>query len=131
MKKASVIYLDAYEPTPVSYWAHRHIGESAWPASDRFVPPLPPPVPGRGWAQLIVEFDGVELRFSSAVELDHFIEVLSKNPLPTTRRLVELRGTSLPPHRHWLSRLPARAKPQAFRVRLIAYLRSVRPEIWK
>ncbi len=130
MKKATLIYLDAYEATPISFWAHRHLDAGAWADAKRFDPPLPAPVPGRGWAQLVVELDGVTLRFSSPAELDQLIDVLSRNPLPTTRRLSELRGTTVGPNGHWLSRLPARAKPQRFRKKLVAYLRSVRPEAW-
>jgi len=130
MKKAAVVYLDEYQATPVSFWVHRHLDADAWVNAKQFDPPLPAPVPGRGWAQFVVEFDGLEVRFSSSAELDHFIDVLSRNPLPTTRRLANLRGTTLGPNAHWLSRLPARAKPQDFRRRLVAYLQSVRPEGW-
>ena len=130
MKKASIIYLREYEATPLSFWAHRHLDADAWVNAKQFDPPLPGPVPGRGWAQLVVEFDGVTLRFSSSAELKHCIEVLCHNPLPTTTRLSELRGTTLGPNTHWLSRLPARAKPQEFRQRLVAYLQRVRPEGW-
>jgi hypothetical protein len=131
MKKASVIYLPAYEPTPLSFWVHRHLDADAWMNASQFDPPLPRPVPGQGWAQLVVEFDGVTVRFSSSAELNHFVDVLSRNPLPTTKRLAELRGTTLGPNSHWLSRLPARAKPRDFRERLIAYLERVRPEDWR
>jgi hypothetical protein len=131
VKKASVIYLPAYEATPLSFWAHRHLDADAWVNAKQFDPPLPGPVPGQGWAQLVVEFDGITLRFSSSAELNHFIDVLSRNPLPTTKRLSELRGTTLGPNSHWLSRLPSRAKPRDFRERLIAYLGRVRPQDWR
>ncbi len=131
MKKASVLYLDAYQATPLSFWTHRPLDAEVWADAKRFDPPLPGPVAGRGWAQLVVELDGVVVRFSSAAELDHFIDVLSRDPLPTTRRLSELRGTTLGPNRHWLSRLPSRAKPRDFRRRLVAYLQRVRPADWR
>lgn len=130
MKKASVIYLDEYQATPLSFWVHRHLDADAWWNAREFDPPLPKPIAGRGWAQLVVEFDGVEVRFSSSAELDHFSKVLSCNPLPTTRRLSELRDTMLGPNGHWLSRLPSRAKPLDFRRRFVAYLQRVRPEGW-
>lgn len=131
MKKASVVYLEKYEATPLSFWVHRQLDTKTKRNAKRFDPPLPGPVPGRGWVQLIVEFDGVEVRFSSSAELDHFIDILSRNPLPTTRRLSELRETTAGPNSHWLSRLPARAKPHDFRRRLVAYLQRVRPEGWR
>ena len=43
MKKASVIYLSAYEPTPISFWVHRHFDAEAWVDAVRFEPPLPVP----------------------------------------------------------------------------------------
>ena len=130
MKKATVVYRETYRSTPVSFWAHRHLDGESWSAATRFDPPLPAPVPGKGWAQLLVQFDGVELAFSSPAELDQVIDVLSRNPLPTTRRLSELRGTTRGPNAHWLSRLPSSAKPQGFRRRLVTYLARVRPEAW-
>lgn len=130
LKKSTVIYCSEYQVTPVSFWAHRHFDADSWISAKTFDPPLPAPVPGRGWAQLVVEFDGIELRFSSAAELDHVVDILSRNPLPTTRRLSELRGTAAGPNTHWLSRLPSIAKPLGFRRRLVAYLGSVRPREW-
>jgi hypothetical protein len=53
------------------------------------------------------------------------IEVLARNPLPTTRQLSSERGTTLGPNKHWLSRLPAKAKPLRFRRKLVTYLREV------
>ena len=131
MKKASVVYLEKYAATPLSFWVHRHLDADDWANAKQFDPPLPGPVPGRGWVQLLVEFDGVEVQFSSSAELDHFLDILSRNPLPTTRRLSELRGTTLGPNGHWLSRLPSRAKPNDFRRRLVAYLQRVRPDDWR
>ena len=49
MKKATVVYLPEYQPTPVSFWAHRHLDADAWVNATRFEPPLPGPVAGRGW----------------------------------------------------------------------------------
>ena len=131
MKKARVVYLNEYCETPLSFWVHRPVRRKFRSDTPLCDPPLPAPTPGLGWLQLIIEFDRVHLRFSSSAELDHFIDVLSRNPLPTTRRLSELRGTEVGPNGHWLSRLPSRAKPLGFRRRLVAYLQTVRPEAWE
>lgn len=109
---------------------HHQVDAESWQDASVFNPPLPGPVGGRGWAQLVVEFDGIDLWFSSAAELDHFIDVLSQNPLPSIRRMTELRGIGFGPNNHWLSRLPARAKPAKYRRRLVTYLRRVYPEEW-
>jgi hypothetical protein len=69
MKKASVIYLQEYEATPLSFWVHRHLEADARANANQFDPPVPDPVPGRGWAQLVIEFDGVTLRLSSSARL--------------------------------------------------------------
>ncbi len=126
MKTRTVRYTAAYAPTPLSFWVHRHRDARVWSASHEFDPPLPTPVPGRGYPRLEIEFQRVFLYFASLEELDHAIAVLSANPLPSTRRLSRLRGTAAGPNRHWLSRLPGRAKSHKFRRRLVAYLCSAR-----
>lgn len=100
MKRVTVAYNDRCVSSPVSFWVHRHLDAGAWSDATEFEPPLPAAVPGKGWAQLHVDFDGVELRFSSRDELRHVVEVLSLNPLPTTRRLTAERGTTLGPNGH-------------------------------
>jgi hypothetical protein len=122
MKRAAITFSKAFQPSPVSFWVHHHRDADNWTASQKFDPPLPKPVPGRGWAKLEVEFDGVHLIFSSVEEVRHVIDVLSKNPLPTTRRLSQDRGTTMGPNSHWLSRLPSKAKSLAFRLRLVPFL---------
>lgn len=128
MKRVTVRYHATYRPTPVSYWAHRHLDDDVWIDASAFEPPLPKPVPGRGYAELEVECDGVVLFFASRAELDQVIDVLSRNPLPTTRRLSQDRGTAYGPNNHWLSRLPARAKPAAFRAKLVRLLITARDD---
>ncbi|WP_421701439.1 hypothetical protein [Aliiroseovarius sp.] len=73
------------------------------------------------WCLLEVHFDGVDLRFAMPQELDHFIDVLSRNPLPSGRSLAPECPVGRP-NKHWLSRLPAKAKPWKFRQRLCSYL---------
>lgn len=76
------------------------------------------------WCLLTVHFDGVNLRFAMPQELDHFIGVLSQNPLPSGRSLAPECALGRP-NRHWLSRLPTKAKPWKFRQRLCKYLETL------
>jgi hypothetical protein len=129
MKKLYVLFTPEFLPSPVSFWAHQHIGSDVWRGATSYEPPLPNPIPGKGWARIEVELDGVILEFASAHEIAHVIDVLSKNPLPSTRRLSEERGTSHGPNSHWLSRLPAKAKSQKFRQRLVKFLKKAQIEL--
>ena len=77
------------------------------------------------WCRLSVHFDGIDLQFATPEELDHFIDVLSQNPLPSGRSLVPDCAIGRP-NRHWLSRLPAKAKSWKMRQRLCRYLTQCR-----
>jgi len=57
-----------------------------------------------------VEFDAAELRFGAPAKRDHFIDTLSKKPLPTSPALSAQRGLPVGPNGHWLSRLLATLK---------------------
>jgi hypothetical protein len=50
------------------------------------------------------------------------IETLGKKLLPTTIRLAKDRGGELGPKSHWLSKLPAKAKPWRYREKAVKYL---------
>ena len=77
------------------------------------------------WCLLEVEFSGVELQFATVAEPDHVMAVLGQNPMPSGGSL--LCGQRLGrPNRHWLSRLPAKAKPKKFRTALIQFLHKNR-----
>lgn len=124
MKQATIRYSRCYRPGPVSFWAHVPRAGAVSRGAAAYDPPLPGPVAGKGWPILDVEVNGVALTFSSMAEVEHVIDVLSRNPLPTTRRLSALRGAAFGPNKHWLSRLPAKAKSAKFRRVLVAYLRK-------
>jgi len=70
---------------------------------------------------LSVHFQGVELRFALPEELDLFMSVMSRNPLPSGRSLVPDCAIGRP-NQHWLSRLPKEAKPWKFRQAICKYL---------
>ncbi len=124
----SARYHFSYQPdwraAPVAFWVHRPVD-----GSDAFDPPAPRAIPQKGFAFLHVEFDATELWFSAPAQLDHFIDVLSKKPLPTSRALSSARGSRVGPNDHWLSRLPARLKSPRHRMRLVDALKAIRADV--
>jgi len=94
-----------------------------------WVPAAPAPVPHKGYVFLHVDAAGVDLQFSSVDQLDHFIDVLATQPMPTSRQLSRKRGLPVGPNGHWLSRLPARLKAPRERLKLVAGLRAVRARL--
>jgi hypothetical protein len=117
MKGWRTEFTSVFKASPMTFWVHDGGGNAA-----RAVP-KPHPVPGLGFARYLVEFDGVQFEFSSTDELRECLRVLSQRNLPTTVRLSDhsLAG----PNGHWLSRLPAQAKPWRYRERLVPYLTDV------
>lgn len=130
MKSAAISLHDAFPETPVSGWVGARWVAWVPQTSASGQPKRPRQVPHpflsqrRVWCLLHVHFDGVDLRFSMPQELDHVIEVLSQNPLPSGRSLTQQCVIGRP-NRHWLSRLPAKAKSWKFRQRLCAYLTTL------
>jgi hypothetical protein len=124
----STKYHFSYQPdwraAPVAFWVHRPVD-----GSDAFDPPVPPAIPHKGFAFLHVAFDAAELCFSAPAQLDHFIDVLSKKPLPQSRALSSQRGLPVGPNGHWLSRLPATLKSPRNRMRLVESLKAIRASV--
>lgn len=125
----SIKYHFTFEPNwchaPLAFWVHVPVDA----ATGRFEPPAPTAIAHRGFAVLHVLFDRHELVFSSPEQLDHFIDVLARKPLPTSRQLSARRGTSMGPNGHWLSRLPAALKRPRVRARLVQALGSLRAQV--
>lgn len=94
-----------------------------------FEPPAPEPVLHKGYAFLHIEFEAHELVFSSPAQMDHFIEVLSTKPLPTSLQLSARRGMMVGPNGHWLSRLPAKLKSPRKRDKLVHAMQAVRASV--
>lgn len=106
---------------PLAPWVHVPVaGES-----DQFEPAAPRPISHKGYAVLRVEYGQHEFAFSSPEQLQHFIEILSKKPLPTSRQLSALRAQNVGPNGHWLSRLPAELKSPAARNLLVRHMQAV------
>lgn len=92
-------------------------------------PPAPPYLLHKGYAFLRVQFGVHELQFSSPAQLEHFIDVLAKKPLPTTMQLSALRNLPVGPNGHWLSRLPASLKSPRNRQKMVNELRTIQAQI--
>lgn len=114
-----------WRTAPVAFWLH----VPAPGTTSDFDPPAPRAVANLGYAFLRVEFESHELQFSALAQLDHFIEVLSRKPLPTSRQLSSRRGLPVGPNGHWLSRLPAELKSPRKREKLVHALRGIRSEV--
>lgn len=110
----------------MTFWVHIEADGKAWYAAEKFDPPAPKPVPGRGWPVYFVEFDGFTFRFASLAELAVCVAILSRKVLPTTRQLSAERGTTAGPNSHWLSRMPKGTKSWRYRERAVRYLLEAR-----
>lgn len=118
-------YEKDWRTAPVAFWVHVPIPG----AVDACDPPAPVATPHLGYAFLRVEFESHELQFSDLAQLDHFIDVLSRKPLPTSRQLASRRGLPVGPNGHWLSRLPAELKSPRKRERLVQSLCIIRAQV--
>jgi len=129
MKSAQTSLHSSFPETPVSQWAGaRWLGwtreNDATGNLKRLRQVRHPFLDQRKvWCLLEVHFDGVDLLFATPQELDQFIDVLSQNPLPSGRSLVTECAIGRP-NRHWLARLPKRAKSLKFRERVCRFLKE-------
>ena len=124
MKTHQITFWKTPPISVMTYWVHRALDGESFDRATRFDPPRPGPVGGKGWPVLLVEVDGVELVFTSLAELDTYVDVMSRKPLPSSRALS--RGFPMGPNSHWLSRLPKKAKTVKHRETAVKYLREIR-----
>lgn len=103
---------------PGAFWVHVPVEGQP----EAFAPSAPLAVPHKGFAMLHVAFEKYELLFSSSAQLEHYIEVLSKIALPTSRQLCAASGLTAGPNQHWLSRLPGELKSPKKRSSLVKAL---------
>jgi hypothetical protein len=109
----------------MSYWVHIETDGKPWRDSTQFEPPAPIKAGGNGYPLLCIEFDDLELKFSSIDQLKEFIRVMSQAPLPTTRNLSSRRPGVCGPNSHWLSRLPGKVKSSKVRPKLVRILEGL------
>jgi hypothetical protein len=114
-----------WRDAPLAFWVHLPKDD----LSGEYLPPAPKAVLHKGFPVLHLDVAGVDLRFSSMAQLEHFIEVMGATPRPTSRQLSQKRGTTVGPNGHWLSRLPAQIKAPKEREKLLHLLRSARDQI--
>ncbi|PDT38381.1 hypothetical protein CO671_03045 [Rhizobium sp. M10] len=127
MKSAELFYSREFPETPMSWWAGARL--NGWiPETTRSGQIKRPrrivhsfASQRKLWCLLAVHFDGVDLIFATPLELDQFLAVMSQNPLPSGWALVpgNLLGR---PNKHWLSRLPKKAKSWKFRQSICKFL---------
>lgn len=104
--------------TPMAPWMRRPISE-----------PLPRSGPvAAGPAALEVRIGRHDLVFGSLAELDHFLDVLSRTPLPRPSRLIAAADAAGGPNGHWLSRLPTALKGPK-RHRWLPHLSRLREQV--
>jgi hypothetical protein len=106
--------------TPITPWVHRGVDGPYWTAKV-FDPPMPHPVPDKGWPVWTAEHRGREIIFASPEEIAHVIDILGRRILPTTRDLGQAYRAV---NSHWLSRLHATWKPWKVRQELVKRLAS-------
>lgn len=119
-------YFFSYQPdwrtAPMAFWVHIAVPGPA----QAFNPPAPLCIPHKGYVFLHVEFEQYTLEFSTPAQIDHFIDILSAKPRPTSEQLSLRRGLPIGPNSHWLSRLPAKLKSPRKRAKLVQELRAIR-----
>jgi len=118
----SITYVPDWRQVPGAIWVH-----TPDPVlSGAFVPAAPAQVPHKGYPVLRIPFEEHELLFCSAAHLDHYIDVLSRPRLPTSRQLSIASGLATGPNQHWLSRLPAALKSPRKRPSVVTVLMQAR-----
>jgi hypothetical protein len=124
MKRYYVCYTDEWKRGPMTFWVHIEADGHPWYMAERFLPPVPAPVPGKGFPYFFVEVDRFTFEFASLQELDVCIDTLSKKMLPSTHRETQARSTG--PGKHWLNKMPGWTHPWRYRVNAVKVLREAR-----
>ncbi len=122
MKRHWIEYQERWKRAPMSYWVHVQTDGEPWCNAHNFNPPLPKPVPGRGYPYYFVEINGFTFEFASLDELYVLIETFSKKLLPSNLKLSIERGANYGPSNHWLNRIPKETTPWRYRKKAVKYL---------
>lgn len=124
MKKHWIEYWPSWQRGPMTFWVHVEAEPKPWRDAKLFHPPVPEPVPGKGFAVFWVEFDSALLMFSSLIELRTCIDTLSQKSLPSNLILTQKRGANYGPSNHWLNRIPLRSMAWPYRQKTVKYLKT-------
>ncbi len=123
MKKRRIVYTQAWQEGPMTYWVHVPTDSRPWLDAQVFDPAAPQPIPGKGFPVFIIEYDRAVLQFSSLAELRVCLHTLSQRVLPSNLTLTRKRG-GYGPSNHWLNRLPLRAMTWPYRQKVVKYLKA-------
>ncbi len=130
MKKNWIEYSDSWKNVPMAFWVHRILDEKSFIDAAAYDPPAPKPNSKGEYKIYHIEFNGITLRFSSIYQFDEFIRVMSKKVLPRSLDLSRIRCDNYGPNRHWLSRLPSKAKAWKIREQMTKYLCSIKNDLF-
>jgi hypothetical protein len=126
MKRHAIRYTDEWCAGPMSFWVHVQNKPRRRGEQPSFRPPLPRPVPGKGYPHYYVEVDGFVFEFASLNELDVCIATFSQKALPSTDRETAARGTG--PSPHWLNRLPPGTHRWRYRFKAVKAFQQARED---
>ena len=112
----------------MTFWVHRAADGEPWYRAQRFDPPAPHVVPGRGYPYFFVELDGFTFEFASLEEIDFCIARLGQRHLADTEP--ETRGVS-GPGAYRRNRLPKSVLSWRYRQKAVKYLAKCREEFGK
>lgn len=137
MANWNINYNKQFTYSPMTPWVHKQSGGGDEGGPVVYDPPLPEPVPGKGFATFVVTVDRFPFTFASLHELDEAIRVLEQEVLPTVatpkKQLPVYR--KLDPHgaktKHWTSRLPKGMQGWSKRRKIAFELKQARTAIKK
>jgi hypothetical protein len=115
MKTYCIYYTDTFQHSPSTNLVHKSYNKEAR------VYPMPKPVPGKGFANLKIEFAGFLWRFSSLEELHETIRFLSPKNMVSPVQSPEIAW----PSEHWSGKLPAKVKAWKYREKAVKYFKEV------
>ena len=125
MKKCWIEFTEKWRHSPMTYWVHRPADGKRWFRAQAFEPPLPLPVPGRGYAYFFVELDGFTFEFASLKEIDFCIARLGQRHLPETAQEIQ---AVCGPGGYWQNKLPKDVLSWRYRQKAVKYLGTCRGE---
>ena len=125
MKRRWIEFADTWRRSPMTFWVHHAADGKPWYSAQRFDPPAPQPVPGKGYPYFFVELDGFTFEFASLDEVDFCISRLGQRHLPDTK--AETRGVS-GPGAYWQNKLPKGVLSWRYRQKAVKYLTTCRGE---